>query len=172
MPSLLQPWLFWFTTHCWKHWSGTQQNPEWCLTPHLFIRHTELNTKQSNEAVWLNNCVKRVCVCVCVLTVQRLRVGQVFLELFIQVFTDADVLEHSLQFGRVLEPARLLQENKKKSGFSRRFPVCRDAGAHSRELLWTLSAVCESVTPWVWRSCWPLRRRWRCSGGPDVWPTS
>lgn len=45
------------------------------------------------------------------LTVQRLRVAEVFLELFVQVFADADVLEHPLQFGRVLEAARLLQEN-------------------------------------------------------------
>jgi len=37
----------------------------------------------------------------------------VFLKLFVQVFTDSDVLEHSLQLGRVLEAARLLQEKKK-----------------------------------------------------------
>lgn len=46
----------------------------------------------------------------CSLTVQRLGVSQVLLELFIQVFTDPDVLEHPLQFGRVLKAARLLQE--------------------------------------------------------------
>lgn len=34
------------------------------------------------------------------------------LELFIQVFTDADVLEHPLQLGRVLEPAGLLLNTK------------------------------------------------------------
>lgn len=55
---------------------------------------------------------------VCSLTVQRLGVGQVFLELFVQVFTDSDVLEHSLQFGRVLEPARLLRENKNRASVS------------------------------------------------------
>ena len=32
----------------------------------------------------------------CVLTVKRLRVGQVFLELFVQVFTDSNILEHAL----------------------------------------------------------------------------
>lgn len=56
-----------------------------------------------------------MCVCVCALTVQRLRVGQVLLELLVQVLTDSDVLEHSLQFGRVLKAARLLQEEEKKS---------------------------------------------------------
>jgi len=52
-----------------------------------------------------------VCVCVCVLTVHRLRVGQVLLELLVEVFTDSDVLEHPLQFGRVLEAARLLHDD-------------------------------------------------------------
>lgn len=47
-------------------------------------------------------------------TVQRLRVAEVLLELLVQVFTDADVLEHPLQFGRVLEAARLLHKKKKK----------------------------------------------------------
>lgn len=50
----------------------------------------------------------------CVRTVQRLRVGQVLLELFVQVFADSDVLEHPLQFGRVLEAARLLHDNNNR----------------------------------------------------------
>ena len=41
-----------------------------------------------------------------------------FLELLVQVFTDADVLEHPLQFGRVLEAARLLHDDKSRSLFS------------------------------------------------------
>jgi len=43
------------------------------------------------------------------LTVQGFGVAQVLLKLLVEVFADADVLEHALQFGRVLEPARLLQ---------------------------------------------------------------
>lgn len=35
------------------------------------------------------------------------------LELLVQVFADADVLEHPLQLGRVLEAARLLSNNNK-----------------------------------------------------------
>lgn len=50
-------------------------------------------------------------MCVRVRTVQRLRVGQVLLELLVQVFADSDVLEHPLQLGRVLEAARLLHED-------------------------------------------------------------
>lgn len=34
------------------------------------------------------------------------------LELFVQVFADADVLEHPLQLGRVLKAARLLFNDK------------------------------------------------------------
>ena len=53
------------------------------------------------------------------LTVQRLGVGQVFLKLLVQVFTDADVLEHPLQLGRVFEPTCLLQgKNKTRSSVS------------------------------------------------------
>lgn len=64
---------------------------------------------------------RALCACVraCIRTVQRLRVGQVFLELLVQVFTDSDVLEHSLQFGRVLEAARLLRD-KNRARFSLR----------------------------------------------------
>lgn len=47
----------------------------------------------------------------CLLTVQRLRVAEMFFELLVQVFADTDVLEHALQFRRVLETARLLQRN-------------------------------------------------------------
>lgn len=61
----------------------------------------------------------RACMRACIRTVQRLRVGQVFLELLVQVFTDSDVLEHSLQFGRVLEAARLLRD-KNRARFSLR----------------------------------------------------
>ncbi len=77
------------------------------------------------------------------LTVQRLRVGQVFLELFVQVFTDADVLEHSLQLGRVLEPARLLQENKSRGSFSLRVSVllCACLPADGRRELRLLPAL-------------------------------
>lgn len=48
------------------------------------------------------------------LTVQRLRVGQVLLKLLVQVFADADVLEHPLQFGRVLETTGLLQKHNRR----------------------------------------------------------
>ena len=42
------------------------------------------------------------------LTVQGLRVGEVLLELLVQVFADSYVLEHSLELGRVLEATGLL----------------------------------------------------------------
>ena len=61
----------------------------------------------------------------CLLTVQRLRVGQVFLELLVQIFTDSDVLEHSLQFGRVFEATRLLQEDKHKTRSGQRLGFYR-----------------------------------------------
>lgn len=47
-------------------------------------------------------------------TVQRFRVAEVLLELLVQVFADSDVLEHALQFGRVLEAARLLQGDRER----------------------------------------------------------
>lgn len=58
-----------------------------------------------------------------------------FLELLVQVFTDTDVLEHPLQFGRVLEAARLLHDDKNKRRFSR---TCS-------ELLWVFLTQADCV---------------------------
>lgn len=82
-------------------------------------------------------------MCVRALTVQRLRVGQVLLELLVQVLTDSDVLEHSLQFGRVLKAARLLQEEEKKSKQPCRRPT--PTHTHTRCLECVTSAhACDS----------------------------
>lgn len=54
-------------------------------------------------------------------TVQGFGVAQVLLKLLVEVFADADVLEHALQFGRVLEPARLLQTEQQKQDYTNSF---------------------------------------------------
>lgn len=65
-----------------------------------------------------------------------------FLKLLVQVFTDSDVLEHPLQFGRVFEPTRLLQENKNRI---RQFSVAVDVERTLRSSLQFVGAArCES----------------------------
>ena len=88
--------------------------------------------------------------------VQRLpRVGQVPLEVLVQILAHPDVLEHPLQLACVLKPARLW----KTIGWVNQSPCSR----------LTLAICC----PWnlpasIWRSLTPQRRRWRSCAAP-VW---
>jgi 3-methyladenine DNA glycosylase Tag len=50
------------------------------------------------------------------LTIQLTRITKIFFKLVVEIFTDTNILKHSLKFRRILKSARLLQIIKQSKG--------------------------------------------------------